>query len=194
MAFSNPLQWPANKVRTTKRRASPFGAMVSTIVDELERDIKKLGLEDVRITTNHPLRVDGSLSQVKTNIFDPGVAIYFKRKGEEVCIPFDRFNSFWGNVRAVGLYLQYMSRLENYDMAEIADQAFTSFKLLPASTIQTPLPHRDWWVVLGVPQDANAHEVKAVYRGLLKLYHPDAGGNQAEFDEVRRAYDEWRKL
>jgi hypothetical protein len=193
MAFRNPLQWPTGQPRTERRRKAPFNAGETTILQGLDRAVLKLELEDVQITTDRRVRVDGQISQSSAeNAADPGIAIYFKRKGEDVIMAFDKFNDFWGNLRAIGLYLEYMARLESYEMAEIADRAFTGFKALPAS-ITTPLPHRDWWVVLGVSQDANALEVKAAYRELLKLHHPDAGGNQAELDEVRRAFEEWKQ-
>lgn len=192
MPFRNPLNWPAGQGRAEKRRKAPFEAGESTILKELDRAVTKLGLEDVQITTDRRVRVDGQISQSSAeNGADPGIAIYFKRKGEDVVMAFDRFSDFWGNLRAIGLYLEYMARLESYEMNEITDKAFTGFKALPAS-ITTPLPHRDWWIVLGVDQEANALEVKAAYRELLKLHHPDAGGSQAELDEVRRAYEEWK--
>lgn len=192
MAFRNPLEWPFGQVRTERRRKAPFHAGETTILKELDRAVVKLQLEDVKITTARRVRVDGQISQsTDQNNADPGIAIYFKRKGEDIALAFDKFSDFWGNLRAIGLYLEYMARLESYDMTEIADKAFTGFKALPAS-ISTPLPHRDWWVVFSVDKDANAHEVKAAYRDLLKLHHPDVGGNQAELDEVRRAYEEWK--
>lgn len=194
MPFRNPLQWPVGQARTERRRKAPFNAGDSTILKELERSILKLGLDDVEITTDRRVRLDGGISQSSAEAQqDPGIAIYFKRKGEDVIMAFDKFNDFWGNLRAIGLYLEYMARLESYEMTEIADKAFTGFKALPA-TIQTPLPHRDWWVVLGIKQDANAHEVKAAYREMVAATHPDAGGSQAELDEVRRAYQEWKQL
>lgn len=194
MPFRNPLQWPTGQGRTDRRRKAPFNAGESTILKDLERAIDKLQLEDVQITTDRRIRLDGGISQSSDqNLQDPGLAIYFKRKGEDVIMAFDKFNDFWGNLRAIGLYLEYMARLESYEMTEITDKAFTGFKALPSS-IQTPLPHRDWWIVLGVTQDADAHEVKAAYRQMMSVTHPDAGGTQAEFDEVRRAFEEWKKL
>jgi hypothetical protein len=193
MAFRNPLQWPVGQPRTDRRRKAPFSAGETTIINDLERAVRKLDLQDVEITTNRRVRIDGRLSQgITDGGGDPGVCVYFKRKGQETVLAFDKFNDFWGNLRAVGLYLEYMARLESYDMAEYADRAFTGFKALPEGTI-TPLPHRDWWIVLGVPQYASPQEVKTAYREMMGAAHPDAGGSQAEFDEVRRAYREWKE-
>lgn len=42
--------------------------------------------------------------------------------------------------------------------------------------------------VLGLPETASPEEVKAKWRELCMIHHPDRGGNPVEFDEVRRAY------
>jgi hypothetical protein len=194
MPFRNPLNWPTGQARTEKRRKAPFNAGETTILQGIDRAIVKLNLKDVEITTDRRVRIDGqiSMSSDQANA-DPGLAIYFKRKDDDVVLAFDKFNDFWGNLRAIGLYLEYMARLESYDMTEVADKAFTGFKALPAS-ITTPLPHRDWWIVLGVNKDATAQEVKTAYREMMGAAHPDGGGSLAEFDEVRRAFQEWKQI
>ncbi len=41
---------------------------------------------------------------------------------------------------------------------------------------------------LGLPETATPDEVKAKWRQLCMIHHPDRGGNPCEFDELRRAY------
>lgn len=41
---------------------------------------------------------------------------------------------------------------------------------------------------LGLPDTATPDEVKAKWRELCMIHHPDRGGNPVEFDEIRRAY------
>lgn len=41
---------------------------------------------------------------------------------------------------------------------------------------------------LGLPETATPDEVKAKWRELCMIHHPDRGGNPVEFDEIRRAY------
>lgn len=41
---------------------------------------------------------------------------------------------------------------------------------------------------LGLPDTATPDEVKAKWRELCMIHHPDRGGNPVEFDEVRRAF------
>jgi DnaJ-class molecular chaperone len=44
------------------------------------------------------------------------------------------------------------------------------------------------FATLGLPDTAAPDEVKAKWRELCMIHHPDRGGNPVEFDEVRRAY------
>jgi molecular chaperone DnaJ len=52
---------------------------------------------------------------------------------------------------------------------------------------------REYYEVLGVPEDATKEQVKAVYRRLALRYHPDRNKNpaaQEKFKEISRAYAE----
>lgn len=44
------------------------------------------------------------------------------------------------------------------------------------------------FATLGLPETATPAEVKARWRELCMIHHPDRGGNACEFDEIRRAY------
>lgn len=41
---------------------------------------------------------------------------------------------------------------------------------------------------LGLPETATPDEVKAKWRELCMVHHPDRGGDPVEFNEIRRAY------
>lgn len=43
-------------------------------------------------------------------------------------------------------------------------------------------------VILGVSESASPEEIKSAYRRLVKIHHPDKGGNQAMFEKVIVAY------
>lgn len=49
-------------------------------------------------------------------------------------------------------------------------------------------PAAEHYEILGVKRTADAAEIKAAYRKLVKATHPDAGGNPALFTLVERAY------
>jgi hypothetical protein len=188
MPFRNPLQWPTGQQRTQRRRNAPFKAQHATIINELDRAIRKLGITDVQITTDRRVRIDGQLSMSTSDTAaDPSIAMYFTRKGEDVCIAFDKFNDIWGNLRAVGLYLEYMARLETYDMTEMADKAFTGFTALPEHATAI-VPPRKWYDVLEVQPSASMDVITGAYHRLLHKTHPDKGGNNDAFIELQDAY------
>jgi len=44
------------------------------------------------------------------------------------------------------------------------------------------------FATLGLPDTATPDEVKAKWRELCMIYHPDRGGNSVEFNTIRKAY------
>jgi curved DNA-binding protein CbpA len=47
---------------------------------------------------------------------------------------------------------------------------------------------QDYYDILGVPATATEEEVKAAYRRLVKVHHPDVGGNEERFKQLGEAY------
>jgi curved DNA-binding protein len=43
--------------------------------------------------------------------------------------------------------------------------------------------------VLGVGENAPKEVVRGAYRALAQKHHPDNGGEQAEFERIKHAYD-----
>lgn len=196
MAFSNPLNWPVGWPRTERPQWPTFKASFATTMNDLEKVLDALEATNVVITTNQPLRIDGGLrTAAGTTPQDTGVAVYFTRHGKEVCIPCDKFTTVYANLRAVGLTLEYIRRMERYGTSEMVDAAFRGFTALPESIIIPPAPDRvkrPWWVVLGVDRNADPREIKQAYRRAQAVTHPDAGGSEWDFQEVQHAYEEWK--
>jgi DnaJ-class molecular chaperone len=44
------------------------------------------------------------------------------------------------------------------------------------------------FATLGLPDTATPDEVKAKWRELCMIHHPDRGGNSVEFNAIRKAY------
>lgn len=49
--------------------------------------------------------------------------------------------------------------------------------------------HTKLYVDLGVHPDATPAQIKAAYRKLSKVHHPDSGGDRAEWDRISHAYE-----
>src|ERR1700693_1419533 len=43
---------------------------------------------------------------------------------------------------------------------------------------------------LGIPESSDPDVVKKAYRDLVKLHHPDRGGDPAKFKEIQQAYEQ----
>lgn len=193
MAFSNPLTWPAGWPRTEYPTWPTFKASAQTTMNDLERVLDQLDCVNPVITTNQPLRLDGGLRTAQgTTPEDTGVALYFTRNGEELCIPCDKFTTTYANLRAIGLTLEYIRRMERYGTSEMVNAAFRGFKALPESIVMGAGTALAWWEVLGVNQTAPEEVITGAYRGLIKKYHPDNPdtGNSVKFEQVQKAYRE----
>lgn len=193
-----PLQWPAGRGRYNPwhRKSDPFKVPSGKIRNDLARELRLMGVDDFVVSSMLMIRNDGLPYANQREPDDPGVALYFVRKGQEICISCDQYAKIDANLRAIGKTVEAIRGMERWGTEEMVDRAFTGFAALPESIITPPpsdnRPHRPWQDVLGVKLEANAHEVKAAYRRLLKLYHPDVGGTEADLMEIRNAYEEWK--
>ena len=205
-----PLQWPAGWKRThggprtrarfvtKERRYSQHSGNAYlhskelSIADGVERVRAELGRMGVRdddlvISSNLELRLDGFPRSNQREPADPGIAVYWRDKGETRCMAIDRYDRVADNLAAVAATLEAMRAIERHGGAEILNRAFTGFTALPAPGTT------EWWAVLGVPRDAHASNVEAAYRRLRGQHHPDRGGDADKFHAVQHAYEAWQQ-
>ena len=63
------------------------------IRSDLAYELRKMGANDFVISSNLMIRKDGMPYAGQKMPEDPGIALYFKRKGVDICISCDQYNS-----------------------------------------------------------------------------------------------------
>lgn len=199
-----PLQWPDGWKRTpdSRRRYGHFGKMkrspgaswsskaditVAEAVQRVLAELLRMGIErdDVVISTNLRIRLDGLPRSDQARPADPGAAVYFEDSGQRRCIAIDQYTTVEDNLAAIAATLDAMRAIERHGGAAILERAFTGFTALPG-----PGAARAWWEVLGVNKAASQDEIRAAYRRLASEAHPDKGGTAERMAEINRARDE----
>lgn len=236
-----PLQWPAGWKRTEAHHRTParFGkkrtvqssftqsdgtrssytrmgeVSIADAVSRIRGELVRMGIDDdnLVISTNLLLRLDGLPRSSQRDPDDPGVAVYWSDPAmpgnPPRCMAIDRYDRVADNLAAVAATLDAMRAIERHGGAAVLERAFTGFTALPAPEVKDP-----WWEVLGWrtramllsagvdrgllqscnPFEAERQLVVDAYRRLRSKHHPDKpGGDAAEFRRVQAAYDQYQQ-
>lgn len=186
-----PLYWPDGWKRTPlyARKQSRFKASFTKSRDECVREITRLGGRDPIISTNVALRRDGLPLAGQRQPDDPGVAVYFTRKGTQQVLACDTYTSLEDNIHAVELTIAALRTLSRHGASTILDRAFQGFTALPPKSNERP-----WYDVLAISEDAELDVVERAYRQALTRTHPDRGGDVDAFNEAQSAWTEFRAV
>ncbi len=180
-----PLSWPAGRPRTKVRFSSRFGdKSVATAIKPLKAELSRLGASYIVISTNIPLKVNGDPYSDPGRMPDPGCAVYFQLKSKPYCLPCDRWDCVEDNLYAVAKHVEAMRGMERWGVSSV-EQAFAGFKELPATAGDS----EPWTTVLGIPDYANAGEIKAAHRVAAQSAHPDRGGSAEQMARINVARD-----
>ncbi len=213
-----PLQWPVGWQRTephdrtrarfnkksyetkrwsdgsTSRWSSNKPVTVAEGTRRLMKTLERMGVDtwdDLVVSTDLTLRLDGLPRSNQREPDDPGAAVYWvTASGEQRCMAIDRYDRIADNLAAIAATLEAMRAIERHGGAEILDRAFTGFVALPAPE-QEP-----WWSVLGFMSEAEAltdgnYEIQA--KKLMQRHHPDKPeGDEWRFKQVAKALAEGR--
>lgn len=220
---ASPLTWPQGWKRTApaQRRRAKFskgerqyssqpgaGSWLRqrevSVADGTTRvlvELSRMGVlrDDVIISTNVELRIDGLPRSNQRAPQDPGVAVYWcDRAAPEAqaakVMAIDLYDTVAGNLAAVAATLEAMRAIERHGGGEILNRVFTGFAALP-SPEQAAAPL--WWQVLGFDEPGKVVTLEAAeqaYRRRRSETHPDKpGGSQDAFDLVQRAIEQARQ-
>lgn len=203
MTTAYPLAWPVGWPRAKSRKSAKFSKgerrvsahnpqyvyldkRALTIAEAMGRVLAELSSFDVQhgdaiISTNLALRLDGLPKSTQSEPGDPGVAIYWKKRGDAAMkvMAIDRYDRTADNLAAIAATLNAMRAIERHGGAQILERAFTGFTALPGQ--------RTCWDILGLTQGSAPEEIERRFRELAKKHHPDNGGSADEFIYVQRA-------
>lgn len=183
MTDAYPLAWPHGWPRTKSRQRARFDMTMDRATREVVNEIARLGGRYVVISTNIPVRRDGlPYANARPNNADPGVAVYFERKGKQMVFACDKWDQVKDNIRAVCKTIEAMRGIERWGASDMMERAFSAFTAIE--------PPRSPWGVLGVKPNATREEVEAAYRAKAKEVHPDTGGSTAAMAELNQARDD----
>lgn len=188
-----PLQWPHGRARTEscRREQAKFDVTLGRARDNIIREVNLLtggrcGPDpQLVLSTNLALRRDGLPLASQRTPDDPGVAVYFLYKKRSMSFACDRWTKVEHNMQAIAKTIEALRGIARWGTGDMLEAAFTGFAALPA-----PGAKREWWEVLGVQSGASLEEIKAAYRRLASLNHPDRGGDPARMTEINRAFEE----
>jgi hypothetical protein len=178
-----------------KRRDKPYTTFADiTIAEATKRvlaELARMGIDrdDVVISTNLALRLDGLPRSSQAAPRDAGAAVYWQtRKGECRVMAIDQYHKVEENLAAIAATLDAMRAIERHGGAQILDRAFTGFTALPA-----PSARRGWREVFGYNPGMRITRdmLRATYRRLASERHPDrAGGSDAAMSDLNVALAE----
>jgi hypothetical protein len=196
---AHPLTWPMGWKRTEAyaRRRAQFGRVrfiagaapgqgwnskgdlsVAEAVARVQAELRRMGApsDDIVISTNLVLRLDGLPRSDQRTPTDPGAAVYWVGRDAGApprCMAIDQYDKVEHNLAAI---------------AEILDRAFTGFTALPPPVVA----QRPWREVLEIaPSEKRQEVVLNGYRRLRSDRHPDKpGGSHEAFLAVQQAYEQ----
>jgi hypothetical protein len=183
-----PLSWPAGRPRSTHRKRAQFKTSLDSARHVLQYEVQRIGGSRLVLSTNMELRQDGFPRSDRRPPTDPGVAVYFHRKGRQQAFACDKWDTVGDNLWAIVKTIEALRGIERWGSGDMVDAAFTGFAALPAAMT---VPRR-WWDVFGVPAHTPTNEVEQVVRKLRMDRHPDRGGSTEAFQEVEAAWDAFK--
>jgi hypothetical protein len=184
----HPLDWPEDQPVTPddERTYGQYTVSLTAAREDLIAELERMKAQHVVISTNLPLRKDGyPRSSARLRGESPGVAVYWTRDGSDYVVACDQYDTVRSNMRAIGLTIHHLRRLEAAAPAFLADRAYKGFARLPENAHV-----KKWWEVLEVEPTATPMEIRKAYYRRAKTCHPDFGGTHQQMVELNQARGE----
>lgn len=141
--------------------------------------------DNVIISSDLELRLDGFPRSGQKKPNDPGVAVYFTLDGVQRCIPCDVYLRIEDNLAAVAATIEALRTIERHG-SQMFEAAFSGFDALPAPD---HVVGRSWRDVLDYYGN-HLFEAELQYQRKRKAAHPDHKGTEEQFIEVQNAWEQ----
>lgn len=176
-----PLCWPDSIPRWSKsREAGSFKTTLPRALDNVETSLRRFGSLSGKPVTEVTISSNVTLGAYKPS--DPGVAVWFKWDGEQICIPVDRYSSVEANVQAIHHVLEARNTELRHGTLALVRATMKGFQALPVP--------KSWRATLGIPP------TETVTPGTLGSYYREAAkraAGQDELAEINMARDRAQK-
>lgn len=188
IVFESPLQWPEGWPKTdysARTSTTAFKVTPGTAATHLMIELTRFGAQNIVISSNARVsRVGPRYDDMTRRIDDPGVAVFFTRKGKQFVMARDRFDYIYQNIRSLGLAIEGLRQMERHGGSYMLERAFDGFVALSAPNARTP-----WRDVFG-HHIKTRDEARTVFLHQARLHHPDAGGSKEMFQRVNQAWQD----
>lgn len=184
-ATAYPLSWPPGFPRAKYRERGAFKTTLPNALKNVEKSLELFAKDSGRKLAGTVLSSNVTLSSSRPS--DTGVAVWFTWDGLGVCIAVDRYESVESNLQAIHHIIEARRVELRHGTLALVRATFQGFLALPG-----PAP-REWWTVLGVPENAGAADCLAARRRLAAEHHPDRGGDAARMAEINVAFEKATK-
>lgn len=185
MTIAYPLQWPRGWKRSEYQARANFKARtIANVYENLCLELGRLKATQAVLSSNLILNKDGAPRSDQKQPVDRGVVVYFHLEGKAQCIPCDKWDKVEDNIWAIFKSIEAIRGLERWGAKEMVNAAFRGFQALPDYSGTAIIPVNDYF------KGCDSQEtIKARYLQLAKQLHPDMGGDEIEFKEMKRQYE-----
>lgn len=189
---ASPLTWPDGWRRTKEPKHSRFGTWnkkvtIHKATNFVLEELRLMGVDsqDVIISTNLRLRLDGLPYSNQREPEDQGVSVWWDTGEDMRVLALDKYNRIADNMWAIGKTIEAMRGIERWGSGEILERTFTGFTALPDPN-HVP---ESWRTILDFHGD-DPRDLKNHYYKLRGKYHPDRGGNVERYVQLAEAYEQ----
>lgn len=179
----HPLCWPPGFPRSGTQEAGQFKTDREKALQNVIGSLRRFGADSGKKVESTILSSNVTLLDDSPD--DPGVAVWFRWDGIQVCIPCDRYKTVAANLQAVHHIIEARRVELRHGTLALVRATFNGFKAI------APPRGGTWREVLGIPTTARVDKgvIERAYIGQAKKRHPDAGGTAHQMAELNNARD-----